>query len=298
MSIVENVVLLGKGLLGSSVLPVLVDAGCKVTILGRSESNKNGLPAGVRFGIVDYNSIDSLETAFRGQDAIVSTVGMEAIPGQKVVVDAAIKVGVKRFIPSDFEALTTDPNAGHFPHHRGMIDIQNYLHAKADAGLIEYTILSVGAFTEFLESDLLIEWQHKRADIWDGGQALVSTTSLAATGRAVACALRNLDATKNRNVFVHEFAVSQGQYLDMAKKYAKPEMKWSVVEIEDADTELERRAAELREKGDMASIFSFIKGTLLSGKYNSHYKHTDSSLVGLKELSEAEFDANVANFCS
>lgn len=40
-----------------------------------------GLPAGVTFRVVDYNSIDRLEAAFRGQDAIVLTVGMEAIPG-------------------------------------------------------------------------------------------------------------------------------------------------------------------------------------------------------------------------
>lgn len=261
-------------------------------------NKKDGLPAGVKFAVVDYNSIDSLEAAFRGQDAIVSTVGMEAIPSQKSVMDAAIKAGVKRVIPSDFGALTTDPNASHFPHHRGMIDIQNYLHAKADAGLIEYTILSVGAFTEFLGSNLLMDWQYKHAEIWGGGRVLVSTTSLAATGKAVASALKDLEATKNRNVFVHEYAVSQEQYLDMAKKYAKPDTKWSVVKIEDAETELERRACVLSEQGDMASIFSFIKGTLLSGKYNSHYKHTDNSIVGLAELSEAEFEAKVANLCS
>ncbi|CAN9202302.1 unnamed protein product [Alternaria alternata] len=67
MSTVENVVLLGKGLLGSSVLPALVDAGFKVTLLGRSVNKKDGLPAGVKFAVVDYNSIDSLEAAFRGQ---------------------------------------------------------------------------------------------------------------------------------------------------------------------------------------------------------------------------------------
>lgn len=266
--------------------------------LGRSVNKKDGLPAGVKFAVVDHNSIDSLEAAFRGQDAIVSTVGMKAIPGQKLVIDAAIKAGVKRFIPSDFGALTTDPNAGHFPYHRGMIDIQNHLHAKADARSIKYTILSVGASTEFLGSDLLIDWQHKHAEIWDDGQALVSTTSLAATSRAVASALRKLEATKNRNVFVHEYAVSQEQYLEMAKKYAKPETKWSVVKIEDAETEMGRRAGVLREQGDVASIFSFIKGILLSGKYNSHYKHTDNSLVGLRELSEAEFEAKVADMCS
>ncbi|KAH8626870.1 hypothetical protein IG631_18888 [Alternaria alternata] len=93
---------------------------------------------------------DNLEAAFRGRDVIVSTVGMEAIPGQKLVIDAAIEAGVKRFIPSDFGALTTDSNASHFPHNLEMIDIQEYLHTKADAGLPEYTIFSIEALTEFI----------------------------------------------------------------------------------------------------------------------------------------------------
>jgi hypothetical protein len=80
----------------------------------------------------------------------------------------------------------------------------------------------------------------------------------------IASTLRNLEVTKNRNVFDHEFAVSQGQYLDVVKRYAKPETKWSVVKREDADTELDRRAGVLTEKCDMASIFLLIKGALLS----------------------------------
>lgn len=80
----------------------------------------------------------------------------------------------------------------------------------------------------------------------------------------IASTLRNLEVTKNRNVFDHEFAVSQGQYLDIVKRYANPEKKSSVVKREDADTELKRRAGVLTEKCDMASIFFLIKGALLS----------------------------------
>ena len=269
-----------------------------MTLLGRSENNKKGLPAGVSFGVVDYNSIDSLEAAFHGQDAIVSSVGIKAIPGRKLIIDAAIKAGVKRFIPSDFGSLTTDPNSAHLPQHLGMADIRRHVKAKADTGLIEYTILSVGAFTEFIAFDLLIHWQHKYAEIWGGGQALISTTSLSAAGKAISGALKNLEATKNRNIFVHGFAVSQVQYLNMAKKYAKPETKWSVIKINDTEAELERRADVLKQQSDMASIFSFIKGTLLSGKYNPHYKHIGNSLVRLEELNEADFETKVANACS
>ncbi|KAB2101983.1 hypothetical protein AG0111_0g9573 [Alternaria gaisen] len=150
ISTVKIVVLLGKGLLGSNVLHALADAGFWVTIIGRSENNKHGLPARVKFGIAIYNSIHSLEAALRAQDAIVSTVGVEAIPVQKLISHAAIKASIKRFVPSDFGAWTTNPNAGQFSRDLEMIDIQRYVHIQADAGLLRYTIFSIGALTEFV----------------------------------------------------------------------------------------------------------------------------------------------------
>lgn len=49
-------------------------------------------------------SSESLEAVFKGQDAVVSVVGATAFPEQKKFVDAAIRAGVKRFIPSEFSA--------------------------------------------------------------------------------------------------------------------------------------------------------------------------------------------------
>jgi hypothetical protein len=43
-----------------------------------------------------------LQDALRGQDAVVSAVGMQGIPDQINIIEAAVSVGVKRFIPSEF----------------------------------------------------------------------------------------------------------------------------------------------------------------------------------------------------
>ncbi|KAL2280251.1 hypothetical protein FJTKL_12703 [Diaporthe vaccinii] len=63
-------------LFGSAVLPELVKGGYEVTLLSRSEKPHEDLPSTVRLVIVDYNDTASLTNALKGQDAVVSTVGM------------------------------------------------------------------------------------------------------------------------------------------------------------------------------------------------------------------------------
>ncbi|KAK9646728.1 hypothetical protein HCH54_005460 [Aspergillus fumigatus] len=74
MTTIQKVALLGKGFLGSAVLDPLVKAGFDVTVLTRCRSSVEGVPVGVAVVEVDYTSIDSLEHALRGHDAVVSTV--------------------------------------------------------------------------------------------------------------------------------------------------------------------------------------------------------------------------------
>ncbi|KAH6886773.1 hypothetical protein B0T10DRAFT_575051 [Thelonectria olida] len=294
MSPFKNVTLAGKGNLGSFVLQALVDAGFNVTVLGRSEKSKEDLPSGVNFVVVDYDSADSLEAAFRGQDAVISTINSEVTQSQKFMIDAAIKAGVKRFVPSDFGSLTTDPAAAHLPHHIPIGEIQKYLKAKAEAGLIEYTIFSVGAFTEFLlKYPLAFNWANKTAEIWGDGNTRLSSTSLGGIGKAIAGALNNPDATKNRNIFVHELIVSQSQLLALAKKYS-PGVEWQVTTIEDTEAEFEKLLQAVKEKPDYPTLIALVKASVVSGKFKSYYDHVDNDVVGLSILSEEDLDAKFA----
>ncbi|KAH1551310.1 hypothetical protein LV164_001336 [Aspergillus fumigatus] len=117
MTTIQKVALLGKGFLGSAVLDPLVKAGFDVTVLTRCRSSVEGVPVGVAVVEVDYTSIDSLE---------------HALP-----IDASIQAGVKRFIPADFGALTTAPEAQGLPVRARPVEIQNYLKGKARLGEVE-----------------------------------------------------------------------------------------------------------------------------------------------------------------
>ena len=93
----------------------------------------------------NFDSFDSLKSAFQGQDAIVSTVASHALGAQIKLIDAAIAVGVKRYIPSEFGSNTADPRVLEaVPPFKGKVDIHDYLKSKQNE--ISWTTLVTGPF--------------------------------------------------------------------------------------------------------------------------------------------------------
>ncbi|KAL2678563.1 hypothetical protein Neosp_009311 [[Neocosmospora] mangrovei] len=292
MTTFQKITLIGKGLFGSVVLSELVNAGFEVTLLSRSEKPDEALPDGVRRVVADYSDVDSLVKVLSGQDAVVSTVGMGGTLGQKLIIDAAIQAGVKRFIPSDFGSLTTNPAASHLPQHVNLVEIQKYLKSKSDE--IEYTIFSIGAFTEFLINyGAVFDWKSKKAEIWGDGKSPFSTTSLSGAARAIVGALKSPVPTKNKNLFIHEHVVTQAQLFGLAKKYS-PGVEWSITNVEDPVAEFDRLEALAKKQPDMPTIFALLKASLVCGKFETGYKNVDNDLVGVPVLTEEDLEAKFA----
>ncbi|KAJ0378983.1 hypothetical protein COL26b_002763 [Colletotrichum chrysophilum] len=297
MSTYQNVALLGKGFLGSAILTELANAGLTVTVLGRSESAKEGLPSGVKFATVDYSSVDDLAAALRGQDAVVSTVSKGGLLTQNTVIDASIKAGVKRYIPSDWGTFTTDPKAQRelVPVLGPMLDVQRYLTDKARTGEIEHTIFSVGAFLDFLTTvPVAFDYANKTVELWDGGRHRLSTTSVSSIGKAVAGALKNPKATRNRNIKVHELVVTQRRLYELAKKYSPPGTEWKEIELEGEAAFAEALNGVKEDPYNEGKIMGAIKAGVLSGRYESAYEQVDNELVGVPVLTEADLEARFA----
>ena len=85
------------GRIGQAVVKALLDADFTVTVLTRPESS-NPFSEAVKVAQVDYNDTESLASALRGQDALISTVGYAAMLGQEKLIDAAVATGVKRIL--------------------------------------------------------------------------------------------------------------------------------------------------------------------------------------------------------
>jgi hypothetical protein len=80
-------------------------------VLSRIDSSAT-FPSAVKVHKTDYTSESSIVEGLKGQDAVVSTIATAALANQEKIIDAAVKAGVKRFIPSEFGINTTKISGG------------------------------------------------------------------------------------------------------------------------------------------------------------------------------------------
>lgn len=272
----------------------LVNAGFQVSILTRS--NKPGAYASnINVFEVDFNSVESLTTALKGVDAVVSTVGGAAVDNQTVLIDAAIAAGVKRFIPSEFGNVTTNPKVEKFPVYSSVFKIRNYLQEKAAAGKLSWTVLACGAFLDLvLNTPTLLDFQNHTVTMLDEGDNRISSTSLPAVGRAIAAILQNFDATENRVMHVSEAILTQNQLIGFAKEI-RPDIEWSI--SKEQSSLLLQESLEEFGAGDSSvpTFMKLLKGTALAGDtYGAAFDVTDNELLGIKELAPADLKKLIA----
>ncbi|GLA06490.1 hypothetical protein AnigIFM60653_007428 [Aspergillus niger] len=292
---IETVAIAGaSGTLGPHVFQALVNAGFRVSILTRS--NKPGAYASnINVFDVDFNSVESLTTALKGVDAVVSTVGGAAVDNQTVLIDAAIAAGVKRFIPSEFGNVTTNPKVEKFPVYSSVFKIRNYLQENAAAGKLSWTVLACGAFLDLvLNTPTLLDFQNHTVTILDEGDNRISSTSLPAVGKAIAAILQNFDATENRVMHVSEAILTQNQLIGFAKEI-RPDIEWSI--SKEQSSLLLQESLEEFGAGDFSvpTFMKLLKGTALAGDtYGAAFDVTDNELLGIKELAPADLKKLIA----
>ncbi|KAK4948607.1 hypothetical protein LTR10_012611 [Elasticomyces elasticus] len=297
MSEIKSVAIAGaSGTLGPHVLKALIDAKFQVKILTRSKKPRQ-FDTSVDVVEVDFTSVESLTAALKGIDAVVSTVAGAAIKTQTVLIDAAAVAGVKRFIPSEYGSVTTNPKLEAIPFYDNAFKVKHHLQEKADAGQLTWTVLACGAFLEFLFAPGaagLLDFTDRKATLFDAGDNRLSSTSLATVGKAIAEILKNSEATKNRVVKVSEVILTQNQLLRIAEKL-RPEDKWEISKV--AASVVLKEGLDGLNAGDFSLpvIFKIIKGTALAGEiYGSAYDETDNELLGVKELTEEDLENIVA----
>ncbi|KAM0519026.1 hypothetical protein ACHAPE_004018 [Trichoderma viride] len=296
MASFKHIALLGKGMLGSAVLPQLLEKGFEVTLFTRSKSSVKDLPSGVHVAEVDYSSLSSLAEAMKGKDVVICTITSTAISEQKVIIDAAVQAGVKRFIPADFGALSTDPSAKDLPIHIPTTQIRQYLAEKAEDGQIEYTVFSNGLFLELIFSfPFVFDYVNKKVELINNGENPFSVTTVASIGKAVANALKNPEGTKNRTIFIHDLTVTQAQLVRLVKKHSSPGQAWTETNL-DSSVELQKSLESFARDGfNMENAPRLLRSALLGGKYASAYKNVENEQFGLELWTERELDTFVAS---
>jgi hypothetical protein len=276
-----------SGNLGPAVLNQLLAAGFTVTALTRADS-RSTFPPAVKVVPVDYDSLDSLTAALKGQDAFVSTVAILAIGAQIRLIDAAIAAGVKRFIPSEFGS--NNPLARRLPVFADKVKVQDYLVQKVqERGNEEFSYTCV-------YNSVFFDWGLKIGFLlgkerYDGGERKFSTTRLETIGKAVAGVLRHAEETKNMHVFVHDAVVTQNQLAALSGK------KWEAGDVSTDVAEREAYAELGKEQPNFASaMFGFVKRAIWGEGYGGEFTKVDNELLGISMMSEREIEQLVKEY--
>ena len=170
------------GNLGGRIVRALRERGANVRALVRHGTARDRLERlqelGVAIASADWSSASELTQACSGASCVVSAVqGLRdvIVETQTLLLEAAIKAGVPRFIPSDYSIdFTKFP-----PEENRNLDLRRDFHKRLDETSISATTIFNGAFTDLLTGPMpLILFKLKLILYWgNADQRLDFTTT-------------------------------------------------------------------------------------------------------------------------
>jgi uncharacterized protein YbjT (DUF2867 family) len=172
----------GTGNLGERVINALLDRGAEVRVIVRSSSDIEKLNKIKKRGVNVFNvnmlSVEEISKACIGVSCVISALsGLREVivDTQKVLLDAAIKAGVSRFIPSDFSLDFTKFSDG----ENRNLDLRREFHQYLDKSSISATTIFIGAFTELLTDQMpLILFKQRLVLYWGNADHKMGFTTM------------------------------------------------------------------------------------------------------------------------
>ncbi|KAJ8124002.1 hypothetical protein ONZ43_g175 [Nemania bipapillata] len=271
MGKLTNILLIGAtGSIGSVVLEAFQkDATFNLTILQRA-SSKSRLPDNLKIiTIADSYPVDELTAAFHGQDVVINCMTTLSVKDQFRMVDAAIVAGVQRYVPSEYGLNNLRPDAQALNsvfENKGKV--QEYLRAKADEGQIEWMSISCGMWLKWaMNYDFLgMHVREQRFVFWDDGTGYFSCTTEENTAAGLLQALKVPEETKNMNVLLSDFAITQKQLLEAIERIQGVTYKTETIS---SDKLIEEKQAAVRQ-GDGLATMALIETGFVTGKFGGH----------------------------
>ncbi len=158
------------GNLGLRIVKALVNKGAEIRVVVRQNSDIEKIKQLEALGakihkVINWDKVE-LITACRDVSCVVSSLaGLRdvVIDAQKVLLDAAIAAGVKRFIPSDYSLDFTKFSYG----ENRNLDMRREFHEYLDKTVIAATSIFNGAFADMLTNEMpLLLFKQKMILYW------------------------------------------------------------------------------------------------------------------------------------
>ena len=170
------------GNLGGRITRALLESGADVRALVRHGTARDKLERLQKFGAtvarVDLSSASQVTSACSGASCVVSALqGLRdvIVETQTVLLDAAIKAQVPRFIPSDYSIDFTKFTSG----ENRNLDFRREFHKRIDKASISATTIFNGAFADMLTGQMpLILFKLRRVLYWGNADQRMDFTTM------------------------------------------------------------------------------------------------------------------------
>jgi nucleoside-diphosphate-sugar epimerase len=180
------------GNLGGRIAKALLERGASVRALVRPGAARDKLERLEQLGVtitnVDFRSASQVALACSGAACVVSALaGLRdvIVEAQTVLLDAAVKAGVPRFIPSDYSIdFTKLP-----PGENRNLDLRREFHKRLDKASIRATTIFNGAFADMLTGQMpLILFKLRLVLYWGNADQRMDFTTIDDTAAFTASA--------------------------------------------------------------------------------------------------------------
>jgi len=170
---------IGAGNIGSWIIDGLLREKANgkvtnVTVITRSNAqadHPDWVSKGAKFAVTDYDSDESLKSAFEGVDVLISTISASVIPKQLKFATVASAAGVQLFLPSEFGIPTDKATQGIFLAKKQVQD-------KCKELNLPYSLIFTGFWTDTTFIPLFgFDFENGTVDIGGKGETPITFTS-------------------------------------------------------------------------------------------------------------------------
>lgn len=278
------------GNIGRNVLPHLIFANFKVTVITRRDGAE--IPPNVEQRVVNYNSLESLTEALKGQDAVIDATSVSDPAIAIRIIDAAVAAGVSRFISAEFSADPRALNARSLSVSYVKRTSFEHLEQLAKDNRISFTAVSNSAFLDWnLETESMnTDVGKKTVQLLGKGNVVIPWTLLNEVGQATTNVLLNLEETRNRVVYTYDTQKSQVQMLDLAKQ-TLGDNNWEETTL---DMEAVFQEALSRFSAGIINIqviSDMIRYSNSRADFAGPFTANDNSVLGVRTLEDSEIVA-------
>ncbi|KAF2264187.1 NAD(P)-binding protein [Lojkania enalia] len=291
----KNVAIIGpRGNVGSAIISELLKNGNRfnITAISRPTSTYS-TPKGscITIKTVDFGSLESLSSAFQGQDAVINCVsgGATQYEPYKLIIDAAVAAGVKLFFANEFVGNLLSEQFKRLPETfvGAKVRIRQYLEELGKEGKINWTALNGGPFFDMwlMKGPAGFDIPNKRARIYGTGESKLCWTPLPTIAFAAANMLRKPYLILNRPVYISNIpGLTQNAILAAVEPVLATKFNVEYIDIK----KINENARTALERGEIPKA---MRGLTISNQFYEEDSGSDFSalvendLVGVQPVS-------------